>query len=103
MIVAPSVSVTVATTVWGELGVTVAVVDPLTFSTMLAGGQVEKKPDCVAVEELETFAVMSVLPGRFAVAIPFSSMETMPELSGVKLTWPTEQVMLFAGVTTPLS
>jgi hypothetical protein len=53
------------------------------LSAMLCTGQVEKKPDCVAADELETLAVISVLPGRLAVAIPFSSMETMPELSGV--------------------
>jgi hypothetical protein len=62
------VSVTVATTVWGELGVTVAVVDPLTFSTMLAGGQVEKNPAADVVSEV--VALMTVDPGRFAVAIP---------------------------------
>jgi len=69
VIVAPLVSVTAATTVCGELGVTVAVVDPLTLSLMLAGGQVEKNPAADVVSEV--VALTTVDPGRFAVAIPF--------------------------------
>jgi hypothetical protein len=69
VIVAPLVSVTAATTVWGEFGVTVAVVDPLTFSLILAGGQVEKNPAADVTSEV--VALMTVDPGRFAVAIPF--------------------------------
>lgn len=45
---------------------------------MDAGGQVEKKPALVAVDELATVAVMTVEPGCWAVAAPFSSMETIP-------------------------
>ena len=41
-----------------------------------AGGQVEKKPASVAAEELEMVAVMMDEPGSWAVAAPFSSIDT---------------------------
>ena len=62
-------SVTVATTVCGELGVTVAVSDPLIVNLIFAGGQVEKKPAADVTSDV--FALITVEPGRFAVAIPF--------------------------------
>jgi hypothetical protein len=62
------VSVTVDTTVCGELGCTVAVVDPLIDSAMLLGGHVEKYP--AADVTSDTFAFTIVDPGRFAVAVP---------------------------------
>lgn len=62
-------SVTVATAVCGELAVTVAEVDPLTFSAIFAGGQVEKYP--AADVTSDALALITVDPGRFAVAVPF--------------------------------
>ncbi len=49
-------------------------------SWIRAAGQVEKKPALVAAEELEIVAVIVVEPGIFAVAAPFSSMETTPDV-----------------------
>ena len=66
-----------------------------------AGGQVEKKPAWEAVEELETVAVMTVEPGWAAVATPVSSMVTMEAVWGVRVTWPTRQVMLCSGRVSP--
>src|SRR5579862_3647521 len=65
----PAESFTVACTVCGELGVTVAVVAPLTAREMLAGGQVEKYP--AAEVTSEEAAETMVEPGRLAVAVPF--------------------------------
>ena len=68
MMVAPLTSLAVATTVWGELGVTVADDAPLMARLMLAGGQVEKYPAADVVSD--DVALMTVEPGRFAVAMP---------------------------------
>jgi hypothetical protein len=68
LIVAPLTSLAVATTVWGELGVTVADGAPLMARLMLAGGQVEKYPAADVVSDV--VALITVEPGRFAVAIP---------------------------------
>jgi len=67
-------------------------------SVIEAGGHVEKKPELIAEEEFETRVAMTVEPGWFAVATPFWSMlTTLPVVCAEKLTWPTWQVMLFAG------
>ncbi len=55
-------------TVWGELGVTVPEVLPLIDSAIVLGGQVEKKP--AAEVTWEFAALITVDPGRLAVAIP---------------------------------
>jgi hypothetical protein len=49
--------------------VTVAVVEPLIVRLMVFGGQVEKNPAADVTSEVA--ALMTVDPGKFAVAIPF--------------------------------
>lgn len=68
MIVAPFVSVTLETTVCGELVVTVPEVLPFSVRAIVCGGQVEKKPAADVTSEFE--ALITVDPGRLAVARP---------------------------------
>jgi hypothetical protein len=74
-------SVTDATTVCGELAVTVAEVEPLMVSEIVCGGQVEKKPAADVTSEV--VALITVEPGRFAVATPFGFV--LVALPGVEL------------------
>jgi len=75
---------------------------PTALRTMLAGGQVAKKPALEAVLELEMVAVMVEEPGWLAVANPLVSMVTTLALPcAAKVRWPTWQVMLCALSMTP--
>ena len=90
------VSVTVTTRFWvvfrlTEMAEVGAVVEPTALSTMVFGGQVEKKP--TELEACEMAALISVEPGWAAVARPFWSMVTMLPLVAEKMSGPTEQLM----------
>ena len=78
-------SSTDATTVCGELVVTVADVEPLMLRAMLAGGQVEKYPAADVTSEV--VELMIVEPGRFAVAMPlgFGVLEVVVPVTGFVL------------------
>src|SRR5581483_10802140 len=62
------VSVIVDTIVCGELGVTVAVVEPLIDSAIFFGGHVEKYPAAEVTSERLAFTIVD--PGKLAVAVP---------------------------------
>jgi hypothetical protein len=76
-------SVTDATTVCGELAVTVADVEPLTVSEIVFGGHVEKNPAADVTSDVA--ALITVDPGRFAVATPFGFgvLEVLPGVDDV--------------------
>ena len=75
---------------------------PTAVRTILAGGQVEKKPALEAVVEFEIVAVMVEEPGWLAVANPLESMVTTFELPwAVNVSGPTWQVILCAASVKP--
>lgn len=95
-------SVALATTVCGELGVTVAVVLPFTDSEMVAGGQVEKYPAAELTSEFDRPALIIVAPGRFAVAMPFAVEEAVVDVGLVVLLMVTILVVCGAYVIVPI-
>src|SRR5271168_4962902 len=98
---APVVSGMFARRFCGLLAVTVTgvgmPVEPLRVSPMLVGGQVKKYPAAEVVPE--SVALITVEPGRWAVASPFTGLVlvvslvllivTIVELTGVYVTVPT--------------
>ena len=71
-------------------------------SWMEAGGQVEKKPEFSAEDELETVAVTSAEPGWLAVTVPCALMVAMLVAPwSAKAIGPTWQVMLCPGSVKP--
>src|SRR5215472_13051059 len=101
----PLVSRTVAVSGCGLFSPTLMLLSPswpTALRTMLAGGQVEKKPALDAVLELEMVAVTVEEPGWPAVANPCESMvTTLAEPCAAKVRGPTWQVMLCAGSMAP--
>ena|ERR1700721_763175 len=77
----PFLSVALASTVCGELGVTATVVAPLTERSTFRGGQVEKYPAAEVTSEVD--AVMMVEPGRSAVAMPLGLVTGVVPVTGL--------------------